>query len=132
MPDTTPTSANGNRVFIIEDDMFLMKAYQLKFQKEGIPIWSATDGKEALSYLAKDPPKVILLDLLLPGMSGFEILSAIRKNDKWKSVPVLVLSNLSQAQDVERVKALGISDYLIKANTRINDIVDKVKGYLTS
>ena len=117
-------------VLIVEDDMFLMKAYELKFQKEGIQVWTTSDGKEALTFLEKPPPSVVLLDLLLPGVSGFEILAAIRKSENWRSVPVLVLSNLSQAGDLERAKALGVEDYLIKANTKINDIVDKVKKYL--
>lgn len=117
-------------VFIVEDDMFLIKAYQIKFEKEGITVWTASDGKEALTYLEKDPPAVLLLDLMLPGVSGFDVLEAIRKNEKWRSLPVLVLSNLSQTNDIERVKALGVEDYLVKANTRINDIVERVKKYL--
>ncbi len=118
-------------VLIVEDDTFLLSAYQLKFKKlEGADVWTANDGKSALEFLKKDPPCVVLLDLMLPGISGFEVLTQIRKDEKWKKVPVLVLSNLSQAQDVEKVKALGIDEYLVKANTKINDIVDKVKKYL--
>ena len=131
-PQPTPPPAGGftKAVFIIEDDMFLMKAYQIKFEKENISVWTATDGREALEYLSKDPPAVILLDLMLPGMDGFEILENLRKNDKWKSVPVIVLTNLSQAEDYEKAKAMGVDDYLVKANTKINDIVEKVKKYL--
>lgn len=117
-------------VFIVEDDMFLLKAYEIKFKKAGIDVWTAADGKAALSFLEKDPPKIVLLDLLLPGISGFDILSAIRKNPKWKAVPVFILTNLGQSQEIERVKALGIEDYLVKANTKINDIVERVKKYL--
>lgn len=124
------TALSTKIVFIIEDDMFLMKAYQIKFEKESISVWTATDGKEALDYLSKDPPAVILLDLMLPGMDGFEILENFRKNDKWKTVPVIVLTNLSQAEDYEKAKAMGVDDYLVKANTKIGDIVEKVKKYL--
>lgn len=117
-------------VLIIEDDLFLVKAYQVKFQKEGIETKIASDGKEALALLEKEPPAVVLLDLMLPGISGFTVLEAIRKNDKWKNVPVLILSNLGQPQDIERGKDLGVKDYIVKANIKISDIVAKVKQWL--
>ena len=123
-------TTNKKTVFVIEDDMLLIKAYQIKFEKEGVTVWTATDGKEAFSYLDKPCPDVVLLDLLLPGISGFDILTSIRKNDRWKDVPVLVLTNLGQSSDVEKAKALGVTDYLVKANTKINDIVGRVKKYL--
>lgn len=118
------------KVFIIEDDAFLLKAYQIKFEKEGIEVEVATDGKEAIGMLKNTPASVVMLDLMLPGASGFEVLAAIRKDAKWKDVPVVILSNLGQSQDVEKAKGLGVTDYIIKANTRINDIVDKIKKLL--
>jgi DNA-binding response OmpR family regulator len=118
------------KIFIVEDDAFLMKAYQIKFEKEGIEVMTAMDGKDAIGMLKETPPSVIMLDLMLPGASGFDVLSAIRKDAKWKDVPVIILSNLGQSQDVEKAKGLGIADYIIKANTRINDIVEKVKKLL--
>ena len=125
-----PNENSGKVVCIIEDDLFLLKAYQVKFEKEHIAIQTASDGKEALACLAGDPPAVVLLDLILPGVGGFDVLEAIRKNEKWKNVPVIVLSNLSQSKDLDRAKALGVEDYLVKANTKIQDIVEKVKKYL--
>lgn len=114
-------------ILIIEDDIFLVKAYQIKFQKEGIEVKVAFDGQEAMAFLEKEPVDAVLLDLMLPGISGFTVLEAIRKNEKWKNVPVVILSNLGQPQDMERGKALGVVDYIIKANVKINDIVAKVK-----
>ncbi len=128
---TDGTSKVDNKiVFVIEDDAFLVKAYQIKLAKEGAQVWIATDGKEALDYLSKDPPAVVMLDLMLPSMSGFDILEAIRANSKWKKVPVLILTNLGQPQDVAKGKELGAADYIIKANTKINDIIEKVKQYI--
>jgi len=121
---------NKKTVLIIEDDMFLVSAYQIKFQKAAIEAVVAKSGKEALSYLKEEPPAVILLDLLLPEMSGFEILTAIRNNEQWKKTPVLILSNISQQEEIEKIRALGIDDYLIKANTQINAIVERVRKYL--
>lgn len=133
MPTTPPTtsgSASQKTVLIVEDDSFLMKAYQMKLAKEGFEIWLAVDGQQALSFLEKDPPDIVMLDLMLPGASGFDILDAMRKNDKWKNVKVMILTNLGQPQDMERGKQLGAVDYIIKANWKINDIIAKVKEYL--
>lgn len=117
-------------VLVIEDDLFLVKTYQVRFKAEGIDVAAATDGKEALALLQKDPPNLILLDLMLPNVSGFDVLSAIKKSERWKKVPVVIVSNLGQAEDVNRGKELGAADYIVKANVRINDIVEKVKKML--
>ncbi len=120
----------SKKILIIEDDVFLVKAYQVKFKKEGIEADVASDGKEALAYLEQDPPAAVLLDLMLPGISGFTVLEEIRKNERWKKVPVIILSNLGQPQDIERGKELGVLDYIVKANVKINEIVEKVRKFL--
>ncbi len=117
-------------VLIVEDDVFLQKAYDIKFKKEGIELLIASDGDEALTYLAKDPPDLVLLDIMLPGISGFDVLRQIRSNEKWKSVPVVILSNLGQAEDIEKGKNLGVKEYIIKANSKINDVIKLIRSYL--
>ena len=117
-------------IFIIEDDPFLVKAYQLKFSQEGYEVLTAMDGKEALSFLDREPAGVVLLDLMLPGASGFDILTAMRGNDRWKDVPVIILSNLGQAQDIAHGKELGAQDYLVKANVVMEEVVERVKKYV--
>lgn len=117
-------------ILIIEDDVFLLKTYQVTFRKEGIEVMVATNGNDALSMLEKDPPSAVLLDLMLPGVSGFDVLAAIRKNEKWKKVPVLIMSNLGQSQDIERGMSLGANEYIIKADVKIFDVVERVKKYL--
>ena len=119
-------------MFIVEDDIFLIKAYQIKFSNEGFNVTIAADGEEALPYLDKDPADIVLLDLMLPGMSGFDVLQAIRKSPKWSKVPVIILSNLGQQQDIDKGRALGANDYIIKTNIKISDIVGKVREYLKS
>ena len=120
MTENDTAKIDGKKtVLVVEDELFLIQAYKIKFEKEGVVTWIANDGKAALAFLTKDPPNVVLLDLLLPGVNGFEVLEAIRKNEKWKNVPVIVLTNLGQTQDMERTKVLGVSDYIIKANTKI-------------
>ena len=88
------------------------------------------DGQEAVSFLDRQPPNVVVLDIMLPGMSGFEILETIRKNEKWKNVPVIMLSNLGQSQDIEKSKTLGAQEYIVKAETHIKDVIGTIKKYL--
>ena len=118
-------------VLVVEDDMLLVQAYKIKLEKEGMETWVASSGKEALAFLEKNPPNIVLLDLLLPGLNGFEFLSAVRKNEKWKSVPVIILTNLTQSEENLKIaKDLGAADYIVKAEIRIGDIIEKVKKYI--
>lgn len=117
-------------ILVVEDDLFLIRAYQIKFEKEGYEVWVATEGNTALEFLKKDPADIVLLDLMLPGVSGFDILIEIRKNPKWKDVPVIILTNLGQQQDIDRGKELNVKEYIVKANVKISDVVEKVREYL--
>lgn len=125
------TLKHKKAVFIVEDDAFLSKACQAKFEKEGIEVWIAHNGTEAMSYLTKDAPGVVLLDLMLPGASGFDVLAEMRKHELWAEVPVIILSNLGQAQDIERAKALGATDYIVKAQVALGEVVERVKKIIS-
>jgi DNA-binding response OmpR family regulator len=118
-------------VFIVEDDVAIDKAYEAKFAHEGIKIKIAEDGEEAIQILKKGyMPSLILLDLMLPKKSGFEVLEEIKKDDCLKDIPVLLLTNLAQEIDASRGLALGAEEYLVKADTKIDDLVKKVRHYL--
>lgn len=117
-------------ILIVEDDSFLIKAYQLRFEKENMEVQIAMTGTDAALRLEQSPPDVVLLDLMLPGVSGFDILGALRKIPAWKNTPVVILSNLGQPEDIQRAKDLGANDYVVKANTKINDVAETVKKYL--
>ena len=116
----------GKSVLIVEDDTFLIKAYEIRFEKESVGVAVATNAEEALNYLAKKPTNAILLDLMLPGMSGFELLEEIKKNEQWKNVPVIIVSNLSQDKDIELGKKLGAVDYIVKADVKVGEVVSEV------
>jgi len=118
-----------NTVLIVEDDAFLVRVYEVKLKKAGARVWVAADGDKALAFLSRTPPSAVILDLMLSGTSGFDVLEAIRKNDKWKKVPVFILTNLGQPQDIERGKELGATEYIIKTNTKIEALIDKIKTY---
>ncbi len=125
------TKSAQKEVLIIEDDPFLVHAYQLKFEKEGMKSKIYTSGKDAIDMLdTEKPSSVVLLDLMLPGVNGFEILESIKKHPDWKKVPVIIVSNLGQQADIDRGQKLGAADYVTKADSRIADIIQKVRKFI--
>lgn len=125
-------NTNKPTIVVIEDDLLLLKAYGIKFKKEGWNTVLLPDGRTAMNYLGEIPPDAVLLDLMIPEPSGFEILEALRKNEQWKNVPVFVLTNAGQEESRERAEQLGITEYLVKVDTRIDDVVAKIKKILPS
>lgn len=117
------------KVLIVEDDRFLSELIATKLEKEGFAITLAGDGEVALEKLQGEVPDIILLDIMLPGMDGFEFLEKIKADKSAPSakVPVLILSNFGQESKVEKGLALGANDYLVKANFTTAEIVDKIK-----
>ena len=122
---------SGEGVLIIEDDKYLNDLLSKKLQDEGFNLFSATDGEQGLKLAKEETPDVILLDLLLPGMHGFEFLETVKKDPKTKSIPVVIISNLGQKEDIERGLALGAADYLVKAGVTLDGIVAMVNKVLT-
>lgn len=120
----------GFKVLVVEDETFLVKIYAVKLKKEGYDVSIANDGEEAVKMAAELKPDLILLDLILPKMNGFEALERMRATDGLKATPVIVLSNLGQEEDIKRAEALGADDYLVKANFSIQDIVAKIRATL--
>lgn len=118
-------------ILIIEDDFFVSRAYAIKFEKENFIVNSVADGEAAIEFLKKNPlPDLIMLDLMIPKKSGFEVLKEIKENKDWKKVPVIILSNLGQEEDIKKGSELGAADYIVKADTSIEDVIARVKKYL--
>ncbi|HXK37666.1 MAG TPA: response regulator [Candidatus Paceibacterota bacterium] len=120
-------------VLVVEDDVYIDKAYRAKFAHEQILAESVGDGEAALAILknkSENLPSLVLLDMMLPKKNGFEVLSEMKANPKWKTIPVIILSNLGQESDAQKGLALGAVEYLVKADTKINTIVEKVRSYL--
>ncbi len=119
-------------VFIVEDDVSIIKAYIAKFKHEKISLKVAEDGNKAIEVLRDDPlPSVILLDLMLPKKNGFEVLEIIKKDERLKKIPVFIFTNLGQEVDRKKGEELGVIEYLVKANTKIDDVMSKVSPYIT-
>lgn len=121
---------NNKKVMVVEDDEHISKVYEIKLAKEGIASFLARDGEEAVVKITAEKPDVILLDLMLPKKDGFWVLEEIKKNPELAGIPVIILSNLGQKSDQDRALALGASEYLVKVDYSIQEIIDKVKGYL--
>jgi len=117
-------------VLLIEDDNFLIDIYKTKFEMEGFKVNVSDNGELGLSDAKKKKPDVILLDILLPKMDGFAVLKKLKSDKVTKSIPVILLTNLGQKDDVEKGLELGAADYLIKAHFRPSETVDRVKNIL--
>ncbi|EKD33463.1 MAG: putative response regulator [uncultured bacterium] len=123
-------ATKGKTVLLVEDDAFLSKVLAQRLEKEGIKVEKAVDGVEAVEKAKAIKPDLILLDLILPKKSGSEALEEIRAIAGLKSLPVVVLSNLGQQEDVERLKKLGVKDYLVKADYSLTKIVENIIKHL--
>ena len=118
------------KVLIVEDDEFLRSLNAKRLETEGFKVVIAVDGQSALDLIPKEMPNLIFLDLLLPGIDGFEVLKKIKADAKTKDIPVVVFSNLGQKEDIEKAHNLGAQDFLIKANFTLDDVVTKIKEIL--
>ena len=119
------------KVLIIEDDRFLSKIYASKLSHEGIEADFALDGAEGLKKMKVSKPKLILLDLIMPKKDGFAVLEEMQSDASLKHIPVIVLSNLGQDEDILRAKKLGAKDFLVKSDSSMHEVLGKIKSYLT-
>jgi DNA-binding response OmpR family regulator len=115
------------KILLIEDDPFLLSMYATKFELEGYEVASADDGEKGWQLSKETKPDIILLDILLPKMNGFEVLEKIKAEPKTKAIPVILLTNLNQRDEIERGLTLGADDYLIKAHFMPSEVVEKIK-----
>ena len=125
-PTDSKQKGEQRKVLVVEDDKFLRELFVRKMFNEGFDVESAIDAEQVFEILANKRPEVILLDLILPGVDGFEILDKIKKDDDLKDIPVMVISNLGQKEDIDKAIELGAVDFLIKANYTLDEIINRV------
>jgi len=118
------------KILIVEDDRFLRELIARKLKNEGYEVAEAVDGEEGLKRIKEERPNLVLLDLILPGIDGFEVLEKAKKDPETAQIPVIILSNLGQREEVERGLKLGATDYLIKAHFTPGEIIEKIKNIL--
>lgn len=118
------------KILLIEDDKMLLEMYTAKFTREGFEITTAENGSDGLKAAREMKPDMVLLDIIMPKLDGFATLKEIRKDENIKDVPVILLTNLGQDQDIQKGKDLGADDYFVKANHTPTEIVEKVQDLL--
>ena len=118
------------RILLVEDDRFLRKAAEVRLRRAGYTVITAADGEEAIATAKSTRPDLVLLDLIMPRMQGFEVLRLLRTEPNMEGVPIVVLTNLSQDADRERAMTQGANGYLIKANMSLDALADAVGDVL--
>lgn len=119
------------KILLVEDDMALRDIYSTRFLAEGYEVATASDGEQALTVAVKEKPDLILLDIMMPKISGFDVLDILRTTPETKTCKIVIMTALSQPADVEKGKMLGADEYLVKSQVTLTDVVDKVKTVLT-
>lgn len=114
------------KVLLVEDDSFISKMYVTKFTLQKFNVLAAADGEEGLRLAEQEVPDIILLDIMLPKMDGWQVLEHLKINQKTKNIPVLMLTNLGAQEDIERGLELGATDYMIKAHFVPSEVIEKI------
>jgi DNA-binding response OmpR family regulator len=115
------------KIMIIEDDRFLSSLMKARLEKEGFAVEQAFDGEEAMKALQQDLPVLIILDLIMPKVTGFEVLQTISITPGLDKVPVVILTNLAQDSDIQKARELGAKEYFVKVKVSIDDLVGRIK-----
>ncbi len=118
------------RILLVEDDEALAGVYQARLELEGFEVRQVNNGEDALSATLDFKPELILLDAMMPKISGFDVLDILRNTPETANIRVIMLTALSQPKDKERAENLGVDDYLVKSQVVIGDVVDRVKHHL--
>lgn len=128
--NTEDKKMSGKKIVIVEDEQVLQKALSIEFLADGVIVLAASNGKAGLELVQKESPDLVLLDLILPEMKGFDVLAALKKDAKTKKIPVIILSNLGQDEDKEKGLALGALAYYVKSSTDLSALSEEVRKIL--
>ncbi|VVB99721.1 putative methanogenesis regulatory protein FilR2 [uncultured archaeon] len=117
-------------VLVVEDDKFLSTILKTRLEREGYSVFTAANGEEALAIIRKQSPALVVLDLVMPKMSGFEFLEQMSMDPQLHGIPVVVASQLGQESDIAKAKSMGVVDYFIKAETPIDQLIQNFKNII--
>lgn len=126
----TPPAGDKKRILIVEDDDTLAEVYEQRLQLEGFSTWRSADGEKALKDAMNFHPDLILLDVMMPSLNGFDTLDILRNTPETKDAKIIMLTALSQPKDAERARKLGADDFLVKSQVVISDVVARIKKKL--
>lgn len=137
-PDSTnpavsnPNGEHPHRILLVEDDDALANVYVMRLQAEGMDVRRVANGEDALAGILSFRPDLVLLDVMMPKVSGFDVLDIIRNTPEVANVKIIMLTALSQESDKARAVSLGVDDYLVKSQVVIADVVDRIKTHLAN
>ena len=120
-----------SKILIVEDDDALAGVYQMRLQAEGFDVKRVANGEDALSAALAYSPDLVLLDIMMPKVSGFDVLDILRNTPETAKLKIIMLTALSQDSDKQRAQSLGVDDYLVKSQVVISDVVDRIKQHLS-
>jgi len=118
------------KILFVEDESSLQETLGGVLRKEGYNVIPALDGKIGLNLAKKETPDLILLDLILPKMDGFEVLTKLKDGKETKDIPIIILTNIERTEDIGKALELGVKTYLVKANYTLKEVVEKVRQLL--
>ncbi|MFH0930174.1 MAG: response regulator [Candidatus Moraniibacteriota bacterium] len=116
------------KILIVEDDNFVAEVYLAKLSEMGYETILAQNGEEGLAELKKGKIDLILLDILMPIMNGIEMLEEVKKNEEWKNIPVILLTNIGEKESIQKVREMGVKNYLIKSHFTPAEVIEKVES----
>ncbi|MFA6493085.1 MAG: response regulator [Patescibacteria group bacterium] len=122
--------AEGKLILLVDDDLTLLEMYGDRLKAEGFNIVQATNGEEALKKVREVKPSLVILDVMMPKVNGFDVLKNLRADVEFKETPVIILTALIQDVDRAQGKKLGATDYIVKSETMPGEIIDKIKKAL--
>ena len=128
--DQAPAAGSQKKILLVEDDEGLATVYTTRLEAEGFSIKHVPNGEDALSTAIEYRPDLILLDVMMPKISGFDVLDILRNTPETNNVKIIMLTALNQDKDMERAKNLGVDDYLVKSQVVIADVVERIKFHL--
>ncbi|MBX6333975.1 response regulator [Candidatus Saccharibacteria bacterium] len=130
MEQTNTSASNAKKILFVEDDDALAGVYLVRLQAEGFDVKRVSNGEEALAAVTEYKPDLILLDVMMPKVSGFDVLDILRNTPETANYKVIMLTALSQEADKKRAEELGVDDYLVKSQVVINDVIARIKHHL--
>ncbi|MEX0932226.1 MAG: response regulator [Candidatus Saccharimonadales bacterium] len=121
---------NKSKILLVEDDLALATVYKARLEAEGFEVYHTDNGESALSDAIKFKPNLIVLDVMMPKISGFDVLDILRNTPETADIKIVMLTALSQPKDIQKAKDLGADDYLVKSQVVIADVIERIKHHL--
>jgi DNA-binding response OmpR family regulator len=127
---TQPPGTHPKRILLVEDDDSIASVYQMRLEAEGFDVRRVTNGEDALATALSYRPDLVLLDIMMPKVNGFDVLDILRNTPETANLKIVMLTALSQDSDKERAESLGVDDYLVKSQVVIADVIERIKYHL--